>query len=237
MQWGTGTMPHNNHTAQFELWFENPAFGQGSSTWSWQQTEGNSAILSAIYPWHIIWQEAWQDYEGRDRRLWNQLKQCFIVIYALHLHKPNRSQTFLFLPFPEYIASLQVFYITGDSPCQTHGDSIAFSPWHVKPCQNNPILLPRPLLQNFGGVFFVCFNQLHPTSGFPRILHICLTSPSWHTIKVGWSLFWSTISSRYLFNKWNKVMQCSEHGKRVKALFITNYRAVASWSGPAMATV
>lgn len=85
--------------------------------------------------------------------------------------------------------------------------------------------------------FFVCFNQLHPTLCFPRILHICLTSPSWHTIKVGWSLFWSTISSRYLFNKWNKVVQCSEHGKRVKALFITNYRAVASWSGPAMATV
>lgn len=158
----------------------------------------------------------------------------FHFIYLLHLHKPSWRQTFLSLPFPEYIAHLQVFYFTGVTPWQTQHDSLAFSWWHVKPCQNNLTLLLRPLLQNFG-VFF-CFNRLPPASGFPRILHICLTSLSWHTIKtMGQSLFCTT-SSRHLFSKWNTVMQCSEHGKRVKPLLITSYGAVTSWLGPAMAT-
>lgn len=137
---------------------------------------------------------------------------------TFHLHKTNWSQTFLFLPFPEYIASLPVFYFTGGSPWQSQCDSLAFSPWHEKPCQNNPTLLPRPLLQNFG-LFFFCFNQLPPTSGFPRILHICLTPPSWHTIKtMGWSLFWSTYS-RYLINKLKSFAVLWAWEKKSKTIF------------------
>lgn len=170
---------------------------------------------------------------------WNQIKQCFVVIYILYLHRPNWSQTFLFLPFPEYIASLQVFYFTGVSPWQTRHDSLAFSPWHVKPCQNNSTLLPRPLLQNFGVLAFFFFQSITSHIWFPQNSpYLPNLSHLTHHEDHGWSLVWSTTSSRYLFNKWNKAMQWSEHGKRAKKkpLVITSYRAVASSPGPAMAT-
>lgn len=91
--------------AQLELQFENQVLNKGSFTWSWQQISENWAILRAIYSWHIIARSILWAIP------WNQIKQCFIVVYLLHLHKPNWSQAFHLLLFPEYIASLPGFLL------------------------------------------------------------------------------------------------------------------------------
>lgn len=67
--------------------------------------------------------------------LWNQIKQCFVAIYVLHLSKPNWNQTFLSsLPLPEYIvgAKFSTSLVTAPDRLEvTATNSLTFSPGHM----------------------------------------------------------------------------------------------------------
>ena len=138
------------------------------------------------------------------------------------------------LPLPQYIASPQFSTQLVTAPVRlrvTATNSLAFSAWHMcEALSKQGNSAPKATAAGFWFCLF-CFREKlsPPVPGFPRCLHACLTSPSSYTIKAGWSSFWSTISSRYQLSKWNKVVQCSEHTRRVKPLFSISYRAVTSW--------
>lgn len=103
-QWWTGTVPDNQSTAGAAIW--KPGFKQRqlhliltANLRKLGYFEGN-LLLTHYIARSILWAIPW-----------NQIKQCFIVVYLLHLHKPNWSQAFHLLPFPEYIASLPGFLL------------------------------------------------------------------------------------------------------------------------------
>lgn len=225
---------HSDRQQSQSTQFENSTFVWGSSTWSSQQTRRDQAILSTS-----TLDTYCQKYIMRAKTgatlLWNQIKPCFIVIYVLHLHKANWSQTLVSsLPLPHYIASLAFSASLVTTPARLRmGESYqqpCISPWHMgKALSKQPNSASKATAAGFRFCFVSGEKLLPPAPGFPRGLHACLTSPSHYAIKAGWSPFWSTISNRYLLSRWNKVVQCSEHRKRIKLLFSTSYRTVTSW--------
>lgn len=150
--WWTGTVPDNQSTAGAAIW--KPGFKPRqlhliltANHRKLGYFEGNLPLTHCMAR-SILWLIPW-----------NQIKQCFIVAYLLHLHKPNWSRTFNLLPFPEYIPSFLLHW------WQSQGDSLAFSP-RREALSKQPNSASKATAAEFWGFFL--FQQITSHIWFPQ---------------------------------------------------------------------
>lgn len=188
-QWWTGTVPDNQSTAGAAIW--KPGFKQRqlhliltANLRKLGYFEGNLLLTHYIVR-SILWAIPW-----------NQIKQCFIVVYLLICTSLTEVRHFTSCLSQNILQVSQVFYFTGDSP----GWQPCIFPKTCEALSKQPNSAFKATAAELLGAFL--FQQITSHIWFPEscpyLPNLSLLMHHWD----GLSVFWSTISSRYLLNRW-----------------------------------